>query len=545
MERAGAGTYFSDNGELAGEGTHLLPDGAAPTTAPDGILSERIARMRRNATGGSTLSLEHYRDLFDAIPSPYMVLDTELRFVAVNDSYTETLGRSRDELVGRKLFDLFPNDGESGERLRDSLMRVIETGRSDTLSHIHYAIPNSDGDGFEDRYWTAIHFPLFNEDGYVECVVQNTVDVTELHALKRSAFLPFRSARLETALIRRAQEAEEAHRGLLEENNDFRRLFNQAPGMIAVLTGPDHVFSFANETYLRFIGNRHLIGISVRQVLPEIEGQGFIEKLDRVYATGEPVKAESARVVLHDQTSGRELESFVDFSFHPIFNNDSAVTGIFVQGLDRTENVRAERGKELLLRELNHRVKNLFTVAMSMVNMTARNAESPKAMADILTGRLGALSHAHGMVMNDEATGGAEGGRIAFEELLRKILAPHVDKDGGRLSLGGPEFILGSKAATSLALVTHELATNAAKYGALSTPQGCIAVHWTIEDDTVLLRWKESGGPKITGTPEPSGFGSRLSRISVEGQLDGQLSFGWPEEGIEVTITFPLENAAR
>lgn len=490
------------------------------------------------------LEPEKFIELFQVLPSPYMVIDTELTYVAVNDAYLEAVDRSAADLVGRKLFEEFPNDGESGERLRDSLMRVIETGKSDTLSHIHYAIPRKDG-SLEDRYWTAVHFPLFNEAGYVEYVVQNTVDVTELHELRRSTFLPFRPARFETALIRRAQEAEEAHKVLLEENNDFRRLFNQAPGMIAVLTGPDHVFTFANEAYMRFIGDRRLMGRKVRDALPDIEGQGFFEMLDKVYATGEPISAESARIVLYDKETDRETESYLDFSYHPIFANDGAVTGIFVQGLDRTESVRAERGRELLLRELNHRVKNLFTVAMSMVNMTARNAESPKQMADILTGRLSALSHAHGLVMNDSGTVGGDGGKIAFDELLRKIVAPHVDEELSRLEIDGPRLVLASKAATSLALVMHELATNAAKYGALSTADGRIMVTWNIEEGEVKLVWKETGGPGIEGTPEPSGFGSRLSRISIEGQLDGQLAFAWPRDGVEVTITFPLKSAAR
>ncbi|WP_099866763.1 sensor histidine kinase [Pararhizobium haloflavum] len=497
---------------------------------------------RRQLTANAPVGFDAFEQFFDAIPSPYMMLDTELRYVAANQAYLEATNSTPELLLGQNIFDVFPNDGAAGRDLKSSFMRVIESGKSDTLSYIHYAIPDATGETFEDRYWTAVHFPIFNEDGYVAYVVQNTVDVTELHNLRNSSVLPFRYAKIETDLIQRAQEAEEAHRALLAENNDFRRLFNQAPGMIAVLSGPEHVFTFTNEAYTRFIGGRRVVGETVRDALPEIDGQGFFEMLDGVYTSGNPVSINGARIVIQYTPNGPAEEAFLDFSYHPIFDHDGAVNGIFVQGMDRTESMKADQSRELLLRELNHRVKNLFSVAMSMVNMTARNATSPSEMAQILTGRLSALSHAHGMVMNE---GGLEpdAGRIAFSELLRKVMAPHVG-DGSRLEADGPPLMLGSKAATSLALVIHELATNAVKYGAFTAPGGSVSVHWTITAGEVAIRWREAGGPPIEGTPLPSGFGSRLARISVEGQLGGRLSFNWPKEGAQVDLAFPLDNAA-
>lgn len=490
------------------------------------------------------MAFDQYESLFRALPSPYMVLDTELRYVAANEAYAKATNTTIQELLGRKIFDLFPNDGESGRRLRDSFMRVIESGKPDTLAHIRYAIPRSDGSGFDDRYWTAVHLPLFNEDGYVAHIVQNTVDVTELHALRRNSFLPSFSSPVESALIRRAREAEEVHRALLEENKNFRRLFNQAPGMVAVLSGPNHVFTFTNEEYSRFIGSRRVVGKPVRKALPDLEGQGFFEMLDQVYETGKPVSMKGARVLLEQPHGNGPAEHHMDFTYHPIFDAGGNVNGIFVQGLDRTEAVRAEHARDLMMRELNHRVKNLFTVAISMVNMTARNVASPSEMAEILVGRLSALSHAHGMVMHESGSP-AEESRIGIEDLIRKILAPHSGDDENRFACEGPFVSLGSKAATSVALVIHELATNAAKYGALSSPDGAIDIGWSCEDGTIHLIWKETGGPRIAGTPEPSGFGSRLARISVEGQLGGSLGFEWPPEGVVVTIRFPEAAATQ
>jgi PAS domain S-box-containing protein len=485
-----------------------------------------------------------YEQLFQSIPSPYMVLDRQLRYVAANTAYLKATSSTWDQLKGNGLFDIFPNDGESGRRLRASLERVFQTGKRDTLAYIRYEIPSADGTGMEDRFWTAVHIPLFDDKGNVAYVVQNTVDVTELQQLRQASFLPFRSHGPGIDLIERAREAEEAQITLKNENSDFRRLFEQAPGMIAVLSGPDHVFTFVNESYTSFIGGRDVLGMDVRSALPDIAGQGFYEKLDQVYQTGEPVKENGARVVFQREPDAPKVELFLDFSYHPIFDTQDNVTGIFVQGLERTESVKAEQARELLLRELNHRVKNLFTVAMSMVNMTARNATTPKEMATILTGRLGALSHAHSMVMNESHPTNGDA-HISFEDMLRKIVAPHLVDQQVEIRLDGPELTLGSKAATSLALVMHELATNAAKYGAMSQPGGEVSVEWALEDEMIAMRWSEKGGPPITGTPQPSGFGSRLSRISVEGQLDGSLAFQWPSDGVVVDIRFPKQNAQQ
>jgi PAS domain-containing protein len=100
-----------------------------------------------------------FGELFDVLPSPHMVLDRNHCYVAVNQAYEQVVMRSRDEMIGRNLFDLFPNDGESGRRLRESFDRVIETGETDTLAYIPYDIPRPPelGGGMEQRYWTAVH----------------------------------------------------------------------------------------------------------------------------------------------------------------------------------------------------------------------------------------------------------------------------------------------------------------------------------------------------------------------------------------------------
>jgi two-component sensor histidine kinase len=178
-----------------------------------------------------------------------------------------------------------------------------------------------------------------------------------------------------------------------------------------------------------------------------------------------------------------------------------------------------------------------------MVSMTARGAASVPAMAEALRGRLGALAKAHDLIRS--AVGGETGkGQITpLRELIEKIVRPHLGADGGdRISLDGPEVILGESASVGLALIFHELATNAAKYGALATAEGRIAVTWSARGDDLALSWTEEvGGPGIT-PPGTQGFGSQLAHATATDQLGGAIGFDWQPGGLAVNLTARLEN---
>src|SRR5690606_37846170 len=137
-------------------------------------------------------------------------------------------------------------------------------------------------------------------------------------------------------------------------------------GFFAVLSGPEHIFTFASDSYQRLVGDRPLIGLSVAEALPEIEEQGFVSLLDGVYATGEPHLALGARIMLRGNPDEPLRETFLDFAYSPIRAADGTVSGIFVQGTDQTEQVRVQRRQRLLLDELNHRVKNALATVQSI-----------------------------------------------------------------------------------------------------------------------------------------------------------------------------------
>jgi PAS domain S-box-containing protein len=213
---------------------------------------------------------------------------------------------------------------------------------------------------------------------------------------------------------------------------------------------------------------------------------------------------------------------------------------------DVTMRRAAEETQQLLTRELNHRVKNLFAIASGMVSMTARTAKTPKDMADALRGRLGALSRAHELVRPALTGAHQQVQGTTIDKLASAILAPYAQTGSdGRLVLEGPPVSVGSQTTTSLALVLHELATNAAKYGCLSSPDGQLALRWTVHGDVVDLTWTETGGPPVEGEPGAQGFGSQLARKSITGQLGGTLEQDWLLRGLVVRMSLPAARLAQ
>jgi PAS domain S-box-containing protein len=208
---------------------------------------------------------------------------------------------------------------------------------------------------------------------------------------------------------------------------------------------------------------------------------------------------------------------------------------------DVTQRRSADEAQQLLTRELNHRVKNLFAIANGMVSMTARSAKTPREMAEALRGRLGALSRAHELVRPAFAAAHQPGSGAQMGELIGAILAPYAQPGSDRLRLEGPTVPVGANTTTSLALVLHELATNAAKYGSLSAPEGQLAIRWSVDAREVSLTWTEVGGPPLPEAPGPEGFGSLLARKSIAGQLGGTLDYDWRSDGLKVTMILPLD----
>ena len=474
-----------------------------------------------------------FEALFRRLPSPYMVLDRELRFVDANAAYLAVTERTMDELVGRPVFEMFPNPGESGRLLRESFERVLETGAADAISLLPYPIQlaRSAGGGFEMRYWSCAHTPLLDADGRTAFIVQNTVDVTELQRLKQIAYGPDGSAPAvgEVDLLQRAQEVQALNAALSQETRGLRDLFQQAPGFMAVLAGPEFRFTLANTAYLQLIGHRAVVGRTLREALPEVVEQGFEDLLHEVIATRRPYIGQAVSVRLRRTPDAPLEERFVDFIYQPITAPDGEVSGIFVEGSDVTARVIGERQQKLLVDELNHRVKNSLATVQAIAQQTLRTAETPAAFQRAFESRLMALSQTHDLLTATNWRGAA----------LRDVLLSELGPFGpNHYELSGPAVDLTPPEALALGLVLHELATNAAKYGALSA-DGCVSVTWQAADGRLSLTWRERGGPAVS-PPTHRGFGSRLIERSLQGQLAGEAELDFAPDGLVCRIALPL-----
>jgi two-component sensor histidine kinase len=214
--------------------------------------------------------------------------------------------------------------------------------------------------------------------------------------------------------------------------------------------------------------------------------------------------------------------------------------GIF---LDVTGRKQAEEGNELLAGEMSHRVKNLLAIASGLTTMTSRSAATTADMAAELTQRLSALGRAHDLV---RPIPGKEGRAALLGDLLSVLLAPYDDLGAfsGRIRVAVPRMGVGENAATTLALIIHELATNSVKYGALSADTGLLDVSCTATETDVLLVWTERGGPPVREPTDTEGFGSNLMKRSIASTFRGSIDHEWSPQGLIVRLRLDKERLA-
>lgn len=481
---------------------------------------------------------------FDASPNPYVLLTPDLHIAGLNQAYLDVTHTTREAIIGRPLFAAFDSGPgeeapENVRQVRASIEKARDTRQADHLALVTFAIARPDASGtlvYEDSYWSASHTPILNDAGEVAYILQHTTDITELQRLRILAAEDPSALELVLGggIIGRARAVQEDNRRLENERKGLVDLFMQSPGFVTVLTGPDHVFQLHNDAYAQLIGHRDITGKPIREALPEIEGQGYFEFLDTVYATGEPHEGRASRVQLQ-RTPEAPLESrFLDFIYQPIRDAQGAVAGIFVQGHDVTETVRAAERQKLMIDELNHRVKNTLATIQSIAVQTARSHADPATFAEGFQARLMALSHTHDLLTRSHWEGAD----------LDAILQHETEAHGShRVSLNGPPVALEPAAAVSWGMIFHELATNAAKYGALSAPEGRVMVDWAVANQSrpeLKLTWREMGGPSIA-MPERRGFGSRLIERNARHDLAGEVKLAYASDGFSAEFSVPLQ----
>ncbi len=596
------------------------------------------ARMRAHDWSTSPLGLPEawprslrtlVRLVLDAQQAMFLAWGPDLAFL-YNDAYAPIFGKKHPGALGRPFAEVWSDIWPQIRPLVDETIAGRGSWHEDLL------IP-MERHGYREETWFSFSYtPAYGDDGRIAGLVCAATETT------RKVL---------------------AERHLASESERLRELFQQAPGFMAVLRGPEHRFEMVNASYEQLVGHRAIAGKPLLAALPEVAGQGFKELLDEVYRTGEPYVGTNLPIMLQRRPGASPELRIVDFVYQPIRDADRRISGIFAEGIDVTEarrsetalreseqrlrlaldagrmavwesdsgadtiksspelnrllglapdaeptaaeiraryapgarerlqatavaalqrgerfaedeleviwpdgshhwlllraeievvgpgriraigvamditvRKRAEEHQRLLINELNHRVKNTLATVQSIASQSLRGARSPEDARAALESRLLALSRAHDVLTREnwESAG--------LTEIVGEAISPFVTTRSGRIHVGGPDVRLPPRTALALAMALQELATNAVKYGALSTEAGAVEIRWTVTDEPerrLHLTWAERGGPAVT-PPKRRGFGTRLIERSLAQDLHGRVTIAFEPTGVVCSVDAAL-----
>ena len=312
----------------------------------------------------------------------------------------------------------------------------------------------------------------------------------------------------------------------------------EAVGEAIVITGPDldppgPRIEYVNPGFTRMTGYapEEVVGRTPRSFQGPATDRAVLDRLRADMEAGRPSRGEA----INYRKDGTAFT--IEWLITPVFDGAGRVAHWVSAQRDVTERKRAEAQQRRLLAELNHRVKNTLAAVQSVAAQTARQAESTDGFQAAFQSRLMALARSHDM-LTDSAWEGA-----SLREVAQRTLAAYGGGAPARFALSGPPVLLAPAAVVTLNLAFHELATNAAKHGALSAPGGRVEVGWALEargggGPVLAISWKERGGPPVR-PPESRGFGSRLIERGLPQEFGAAVSLDFAPAGVECRIRLP------
>jgi PAS domain S-box-containing protein len=475
-----------------------------------------------------------FEAVFNSLPAPFLVMDRDFNIVAFNRAFLNTTMRSPDALIGANIFTAFPAAEESSRVLQDSLERVRDNGVVNVLPVLSCACA-VDG-RTEERLWSCTHVPVHGKDGQVAFLLETAQDISELHPSKGLASLDSAAAGETDPQTGNVQILSET---VLATVQHLGRLVMQAPSFMCVLRGPNLIFELVNTAFSMLTGGRELVGKTLREGLPESDGQDYPLILENVFRTGEVYVGRSTRILLRDTPDCEIEEHFIDFVAQPIMDANREVTGIFIVGNDVTDHVRTEQRQALLIRELHHRVRNTLAMVQGVMTTTAKNSANIEEFQEAFSGRIASLAKTHAVLTEQLQQS------ISFQQLLTQELAPHAGDQDLRIRLSGPAVHLPSQIAVPLGMAVHELTTNAVRHGALAKEEGRVEVGWSLieknGEPALLCEWNEFAESPVTPRCR-DGFGSMLLERVLPQQLRAEVKVDFTPDGFRLRMAVPLQN---
>lgn len=474
---------------------------AAPITSPSGQIIG-VSNVNRDVTEMRRAE-QRMRDVLDNLFVFVGVLSPDGVLLDANAAPLEAAGLTPPDVIGKAFWDCYwwNYTPDVQDRLREACIRAA----SGELVRYDEQVRVAGG----RIIWLDFQLaPLFNEDGEVENLIPSGIDITERKA---------------------------ALNALRTSHDTFSNLVKRSPFGIYTVDADFRLAHVSDGAQKAFVNVHPLIGRDFAEVFnllwPERFASEVIARFRQCLETGEPYGTPSS---VERRSDTGEVESY-DWKIERIMMPDGR-PGVVCNFYDLSERLRHEEHIRYLMREVNHRSKNLLTVVTSMARQTAFDG-TPRDFIDRFSDRLLGLAASHDLIVQ------GNWGGVTLRELIKSQLS-HLTDDVQRsqVCLDGPEFVLSPEAAQGIGMALHELSTNAIKYGALSVAEGAVAITWGVNKagGEFFIRWREHGGPKVA-PPERTGFGQtvieKMAAISVGGSVD----LDYPASGVTWHLTAPVD----
>lgn len=493
----------------------------APVVAPSGGVT-RIVSISRDISERKQVEQDlaeseaRFRAVQETSVDGFMVLESvrdevgrilDFRWTYSNAAAARIVGKPHGWFPGRRLLEEMPGNREDG--LFDAYVRVVETGEPWTREFIYRH------EGL-DLFMRAVVIKV--EDGFA-------VSFADLSERRR----------IEVAL----QESEARLEAIVDSIDQM-----------IWSTRPDGFHDYYNRRWYEFTGvpAGSTDGEGWNGMFHPDDQERARARWDHSLKTGEPYHIEYR--LRHRSGQYR----WVIGRAQAVRDEAGRITRWYGTCTDVHDLKTAEEQRELIARELSHRIKNIFAVVTSLVALTSRHDDAAKPFATTLRARLDALARAHDYVRPHSSDSRPEPLHETFQGLLRLLLEPYESSGGtvgsegasGRcFVIDGDDTPIGTRAATAVALIFHEAATNAVKYGALSRESGFVRVTGRCSDGLYVVTWQERGGPPIAAAPSRQGFGSVLAHRSATTQLGARIEHDWAPEGLTFRLILPLADLSR
>lgn len=447
------------------------------------IVNETTERVKADAALRE--SEERLRAIFAQSAAGIALGDLTGKLLSVNDHFCRIVGRPRDELIGIRMQEItFADDLPENQRL---FQHMVQTGESFEIEKRYVR-----GDG--SLVWVANSVSAIRDDGgNMSQAVAISVDIGER---------------------RHAQEIEKHLASMIASSNDAIMGIDLDMKITSWNAAAEKLYGYSQD---------EVVGRSVLMLVPDGRQEEEPRILTEVRAGRfvEPYETQRRR------KDGRLVEVLLSVS--PIRDANGRVIGASKTAHDITARKDAERLKSILVNELHHRVKNVLATVTAIARQTLGRDKANQEEVEAFTSRLASLSRAQDLLVH------ADWQHADLKAVMQQALSPYpVDA----FQIGGPSVPLPPRAVVSLSLALHELATNAAKYGALSAPGGQVSISWQFEplaDNRLRIVWEERGGPEVA-PPRRRGFGSTLIERLLSAELKGETKFVYEKSGVICVI---------